>query len=104
MNKMIKQRNLNADETKAEGEFISVEWAGETAAEYLSLAQEYMKSCMLSDNAMERAKYYDSATDALAKLITPLQMVGALRDPDTLLEAWFGSTIASCCEFVDCEE
>lgn len=99
MVKMIK--NKTKEDVDQSGEFISLEWATSIAAEYLALTMEYMKSCMLSDDAVERTKYYDSAIDALGHLVTPTQMVGMLGDEDVLLNQWFGEEMARAVEVVE---
>lgn len=101
MSKVIKQRDLNDDETEKLGEFISLEWAVETAIGYLDLTQQYMKSCMLSPLIEEREKYYESAMETLSKLVIPLEMVGMLADPEALFVKWFGEDIAKHCVVVE---
>ncbi len=97
----MSKKIINKADTENEQEFISLEWASNTGAEYLQLLQDYMKSMMLSENAVERAKYYDSAKDALARLVVPLEMVGMLGEPEELFENWFGESVAPNVALVD---
>ena len=86
------------------GEFISLEWASQTSAEYLDLLQGYVKCCSLSEDVIERKKYYDSAMEALGKVVVSLEMVGMLAPQENLFETWFGEDLAACCELVELEE
>lgn len=73
-----------------EAEVITAEWAANTCSDYLTQIETYMRSCSLSDDAMERKKYFDSAMECLGHIVITSQMVGHLADTEVLCQEIFG--------------
>lgn len=73
-----------------QAEVITLSWAANTAADHMSQLATYLECCSKSDNAHERLKYYESALKVLGHLVVCNQMIGALSDPDILIQSIFG--------------